>query len=286
MIKAHMISKIRMLLIFAVLVVFALSATTLGAICANNSKGNGQKTDQIINHEKGGSKNKKDESKNRKGESKNIKDAQSKKKGDLTGWLVSQNTPVNPYATSQIATVYGGIADVRAGPFEIIVDSDNQTITFVSHKSRLYYQGPFDEWKKRYYPESIKTGRKFLLDDKPSKKMFGIVAHRSFFSQKEPDGTIHKLREVWWTDDIKIAGAGGEYVWICSGLPVHPGVPLSIIRMLPNGKKDPVLTTVDIKKSNIVLSSFVPLPEYKRVKSEFQLQVGQSEDLNELLGGE
>lgn len=209
-----------------------------------------------------------------------------RKKGDKPGWFVSQNSPVNPYASSQTATVYGGIADIRAGPFEIIVDADTQTLTVVSHKSKLYYQGNFADWKKRYYPESIRTGRKFLVDGTATKKMFSITAHQSFFSQKEPDGSLHKLREVWWTDDIKITGVGGEYVWICSGLPVHPGLPLSITRMLPNGKKDPILTTVAVKKSDTVLSSFKSLPDYRKVKSEFELQVGKSEDINELLGGE
>lgn len=209
-----------------------------------------------------------------------------KAKGDKTGWIVSQNSPINPYASSQKATVYGGIADLRAGPFEIIVDADNQTITVVSHKSRLYFQGPFSEWKERYYPESIRTGRKFLIDSKATKKMFGITAHQAFFSQKESDGSHRKLREVWWTDDVKVTGAGGEYVWICAGLPIHAGLPLSITRLLPDGKKDPILSTVSVKKSNVVLSSFKPLPEYRKVRSEFELQVGKSEDLDELLGGE
>src|SRR5262249_34247816 len=154
----------------------------------------------------------------------------------------------------QSATVYGGIADLRSGPFEVIVDADNQTITIVSHKSRLYFQGPFSEWKKRYYPESIRVGRKFLVDTKTTKRSFGITAHKSYFSQKESNGSVRNLREVWWTDDIKVTGAGCEYVWICAGLPVHAGLPLSITRLLPDGKKDPILSTVSVKKSTAVLS--------------------------------
>jgi|AGTN01.2.fsa_nt_gi hypothetical protein len=258
MTEAQTTSKILLLLISGVLI--GCSTMTLGE-CAEGSKKKGEKAGR-----------ERVESKNRKEEK--------------SGWLVSQNTPVNPYASSQTATIYGGIADVRGGPFQIIVDAGNETITFVSHKARLYFQGPFDDWKKRYYPESIKTGRKVLVDGKATRKMFGITAHQSFFSQKEPDGSLHKLREVWWTEDIKIDGVGCEYVWICSGLPTHHGLPLSITRMLPNGKKDPILTTVDVKKSSTVLSSFKPLPDYKKVKSEFELQVGKNEDLNELLGGE
>lgn len=167
----------------------------------------------------------------------------------------------------------------------IITKAPKWNALVFNENSKTYVDLPYKAWQKKFTVNTKNNYRdnngKPALSLHNTGKFMNINKYRTYeclvIKKAEPGKktTGETITQLWIASDIKAPPQIAQIFCSHLGIPVQKGIPLKASRCI-NGKVISALETLSVKRDRVLASTFEPLTDYKKVKDEFELVMGES----------
>lgn len=195
------------------------------------------------------------------------------------GWVLHQNTPYSPYSGSQTIVVSSKGMKMTAGDITAVILPPAYNIKAFNTDSMLMFEAPVAQWGKEM--KQLKKG------DKNNKlKMIGAGTICGIKAQRyvvlSPSGKS-VIREISASKAITAPARISPFWAAVCGTPVEAdlGVPLQVVRIYPEGRREILLDTLRIENVMLTASSLDKPTGCKPVKSAMELVLSAKELVGE-----
>lgn len=198
-----------------------------------------------------------------KTESKTASKTASKTESKTVGWVIDQTS--EEAGRGEIIVTKDGVK-IKLKTLTAVITAPKFDATIFDTSTRKYVDLPYDKWTSKY-----KDKRPISIT--PTGKTAKIAGLNST-CYRVPSQKVTK--EVWFTNDVPVSEDMCAFIATTMHLPGGHGLPVRLEVSRPIGKRI-VFDTLKLRKTEIPPKTFLVPEGFKKVESEYQVFVKESQ---------